>query len=78
MYKARRLMNRLSDERLNRLVSDLRETGLESVLEDLVSRGDMDMQAGVIREATRNPRLLYALLRGVGAAALGDLVSLLW
>jgi len=78
MYKARRLMNRLSDERLNRLVSDLRETGLESVLEDLVSRGDMDMQAGVIREATRNPRLLFALLRGVGAAALGELVSLLW
>jgi len=78
MYTARRLMNRLSDERLNRLVSDLKRTGLESVLEELVSRGDMDMQAGVIREAARNPRLLYMLLRGVGAAALSELVSLLW
>jgi len=78
MYTARRLMNRVSDERLNRLVSDLRETGLEGVLEDLVARGDMDMQAGVIREAARNPRLLYVLLRGVGVAALGELVSLLW
>ena len=78
MYTARRLMNRLSDERLNRLVSDLKRTDLESVLEELVSRGDMDMQAGVIREAARNPRLLYMLLRGVGAAALSELVSLLW
>jgi geranylgeranyl reductase family protein len=78
MYTARRLMNRLSDERLNRLVSDLKRTSLESMLEELVSRGDMDMQAGVIREAARNPRLLYVLLRGVGAAALRELVSLLW
>jgi len=36
------------------------------------------MQAGVIREAARNPRLLYLLLRGVGVAALGELASLLW
>jgi flavin-dependent dehydrogenase len=78
MYTARLLMNRLSDERLNRLVSDLKRTSLESMLEELVSRGDMDMQAGVIREAARNPRLLYVLLRGVGAAALRELVSLLW
>jgi len=78
MYAARRLMNRMSDERLNRLLTDLKEAGLEGVLGDLVSRGDMDMQAGVIREAARNPRLLYMLLRGVGVAALGELVSLLW
>jgi digeranylgeranylglycerophospholipid reductase len=78
MYTARRLMNKLSDERLNRLVSELKRAGLEGVLEELVSMGDMDMQAGVIREAARNPRLLYVLLRGIGAAALGELVSLLW
>jgi len=78
MYAARRLMNRMPDERLNRLLTDLKEAGLEGVLGDLVSRGDMDMQAGVIREAARNPRLLYMLLRGVGVAALGELVSLLW
>jgi geranylgeranyl reductase family protein len=78
MYTARRLMDRIDDERLNRLIMELRKADLESVLEDLVSRGDMDMQAGVIREAAWNPRLLYVLLRGVGTAALGELVSLLW
>jgi digeranylgeranylglycerophospholipid reductase len=78
MYKARRLLNRMPDERLNRLLANLKEAGLEEVLGDLVSRGDMDMQAGVIREAARNPRLMYMLLRGVGVAALRDLVSLLW
>jgi len=78
MYAARRLMNRLPDERLNRLLAGLKEAGLEDVLGDMASRGDMDMQAGVIREAARNPRLLYLLLRGVGVAALGELASLLW
>jgi len=78
MYAARRLMNRMSDERLNRLLAGLKEASLEDMLGDLVSRGDMDMQAGVIREAARNPRLLYMLLRGVGVAALGELISLLW
>jgi geranylgeranyl reductase family protein len=78
MYAARRLMNRMPDERLNRLLAGLKKAGLEGVLGDLVSRGDMDMQAGIIREAARNPRLLYVLLRGVGVAALGELVSLLW
>jgi predicted component of type VI protein secretion system len=77
MYAARRLLNRIPDERFNRLVAGLRGAGLQGVLGDLVSRGDMDMQAGIIREAARNPRLLYVLLRGVGVAALGELVSLL-
>jgi len=77
MYTARRLLNRMPDERLNRLLAGLRGAGLQGVLGDLVSRGDMDMQAGIIREAVRNPRLLYMLLRGVGVAALGELVSLL-
>jgi len=78
IYAARRLMNRMPDERLNRLLAGLKEAGLEEVLGDLVSRGDMDMQAGVIREAARNPRLIYMVLRGVGVAALRELISLLW
>lgn len=77
MYTARRLMDRLSDEKINKLIRGLREARLECVLEELVSRGDMDMQAGVIREAARNPRLLYVLLRGIGGAALQELVSLI-
>ncbi len=77
MYTARRLLNRMTDERFNGLLAGLMEADLQGVLGDLVSRGDMDLQAGVIREAVRNPRLLYVLLRGVGVAALGELVSLL-
>ena len=77
MYAARRLLNKMPDERFNRLLASLKGAGLQGVLEDLVSRGDMDMQADIIREAARNPRLLYVLLRGVGVAALRELVSLL-
>ncbi len=78
MYKARRLLNKMPNERLNRLLAGLKEAGLEGLLGELVSRGDMDMQAGVIREAARNPRLMYVVLRGVGVAALGELITLLW
>ncbi len=78
MYKARRLLNKMPDERLNRLLAGLKEAGLEGLLGELVSKGDMDMQAGVIRGAARNPRLMYVVLRGVGMAALGELISLLW
>ena len=77
MYAARRLLNKMPDERFNRLLASLKGAGLQGVLKDLVSRGDMDMQADIIREAARNPRLLYVLLRGVGVAALRELVSLL-
>lgn len=76
MLAARRLLNRLSDRRIDVLFDAFRREGLEGVLRGLVERGDMDMQSGVMREALREPRLLRVLMRGVGRMALGELRGL--
>jgi hypothetical protein len=41
-----------------------------------LERGDVDMQAGVIREALTDPAILAALVRSLGRVALGELLSL--
>lgn len=76
MLSARRLLNRLSDERINRLFDALRREGLEETLLGLVEEGDMDMHSGVIRAALRDPGLLRVLVRIAGRLALGELRSL--
>ena len=76
MHAARRLMNRLSDDRIDRLFEAFGQEGLEETVRGLVEEGDMDMQSGVIRAALREPRLRKVLVRGVGRLALGELRSL--
>ena len=76
MLSARRLLNRLSDERIDRLFDALRREGLEETLRGLVEGGDMDMHSGVIRAALRDPGLLRVLVRVAGRLALGELRSL--
>lgn len=76
MLAARRLVDRLSDERIDRLFESFRREGLEEALQALVERGDMDMQSGVMRAALRQPRLLRLLVQVVGRLALGELRSL--
>ncbi|MBN2336891.1 NAD(P)/FAD-dependent oxidoreductase, partial [Candidatus Bathyarchaeota archaeon] len=77
MHAARRLMNKVGDERFNRLMASLKESGLQSRLEELVSGGDMDLQSGVIKKALMNPGIMSVMLRGVGSVALGELLSML-
>jgi len=76
MLAARRLMNRLSDDRIDRLFDAFTGEGLEETLRDLVEGGDMDMQSAVMRTALREPRLRRVLVRGVGRLALSELRSL--
>jgi len=75
MLALRSLMNGISDARFNRLFEAFRESGLQNVVDDLVYEGDMDMQAGVIRKAITNPKILGFLIRGLGRAALSELVA---
>ena len=76
MLAARRLVNRLSDERIDRLFDAFRREGLEEKLRGLVDAGDMDMQSGVILAALRDPGLLGVLVRGAGRLALAELRAL--
>lgn len=76
MLAARRLLNRVSDERMDRLFRSFKEEGLEDILGGLVERGDMDMQSGVIREGLTDPRILGVLVRGLGRLALSELLSM--
>ena len=75
MLALRNLMNSISDSRFNRLFEAFRESGLQNIVDALVYEGDMDMQAGVIRRAITDPKMLAFMVRGLGRAALGELVA---
>jgi len=76
MLGARRFVNKLSDDRLERLFDSAKRAGLEEELEALVDRGDMDMQSGVLRSALAHPGLLRVLAGSLGRLALGELRGL--
>jgi len=76
MLALRGLLNGLGDERLSRLLHAFKEEGLQARAESLLERGDVDMQAGVIRDALTDPDVLACLVRSLGRVALGELLSL--
>jgi len=73
MFRARRLLNGLSDAKLNQLFSAFKQEGMEQVVENLVEAGDMDLQRAVFTKALRNPQVLRLLLRVLGRLALSEL-----
>ncbi|MBD3171756.1 geranylgeranyl reductase family protein [Candidatus Bathyarchaeota archaeon] len=75
MLYLRRLLNHLSNERMNRLFHIAIEENLEKKFTKLVEEGDMDMQAGVIKRGLRDPLIIGALMRTVGRLALSELFS---
>jgi len=75
MSAARNLMNKLSDDRLNRLFDAFHREGLEETLNNLVEEGDMDMQSGVIRAALGKSTLHRVLVRVMGRMLLRELMS---
>jgi geranylgeranyl reductase family protein len=76
MLALRGLMNGLGDERLSRALQAFKEEGLQARAQMLLERGDVDMQAGVIREALTDPAMLATMVRSLGRVALGELLSL--
>jgi flavin-dependent dehydrogenase len=76
MLSARRLLDRLPDDRIDRLFSSFKGEGLEDTLREIVEKGDMDLQRGALGQALRNPRILGLLMRGVGRLAIAELVAL--
>ncbi len=77
MLAIRRFLNGISDDRMDRLFASTKRSGLEPVLEELVEKGDMDMQSGVVRAALTNPSLMRVLVSTLGRMAYGELRALL-
>jgi digeranylgeranylglycerophospholipid reductase len=73
MLAARNVMNRIKDERMDRLLDAVKQAGLEDTIEGFVDEGDMDMQSGVLRSALKHPRLLKVLMGSLGKLALMEL-----
>lgn len=76
MLRARRFLNGVSDDRMNRVFASLRGAGLESTLEYFVEEEDMDMQGGAIRSALTHPGMMRALMGGLGRLAFAELRAL--
>jgi digeranylgeranylglycerophospholipid reductase len=75
MLALRRLLNKLGDDSLNRALAIFREEELHTKAQYLLETGDMDMQAGVIREAMKDPAILGALVRSLGRVVLSEVTS---
>jgi digeranylgeranylglycerophospholipid reductase len=76
MLSVRRFLNRIPDDRMDRLFESVKASGLEPALGGLVEEGDMDMQSGVLRSALGNPGLLRVAVECLGRVALGELRAL--
>jgi digeranylgeranylglycerophospholipid reductase len=76
MLSVRRFLNRIPDDRMDRLFESVKASGLEPALGGLVDEGDMDMQSGVLRSALGNPGLLRVAVECLGRVALGELRAL--
>ncbi len=76
MLFVRRFLNKIPDDRMDRLFESVKVSRLEPVLGGLVEEGDMDMQSGVLRSALGNPGLLRVAVECLGRVALGELRAL--
>jgi digeranylgeranylglycerophospholipid reductase len=77
MLALRKIMNMLSNDKMNSIFYNMRETGLTSALNDLIKDGDMDMQSEVMRKALMNPKILKILINTIGKLALSEISTIL-
>ena len=76
MQIMRSLVDKVSDERMNRFFVAFNKAKLGDKLNDLVSEGDMDLQEGIIRHALSEPRLIRVVIGCLGRLALAELRDL--
>jgi geranylgeranyl reductase family protein len=76
MLRLRRMMNKVSDDRMDRLFRSLKNAGLEEALEDLIERGDMDMQSGVLEEVLSHRGVMRMAVSSLGRMVLSELGDL--
>jgi geranylgeranyl reductase family protein len=77
MFTLRNFLNKLSDDRINRIFQSVKASGLSEVFMKLIREGDMDMQSDIIRKALLNPEIVWLMVNTVGKLAASELLSLL-
>ncbi len=77
MLTLRKMLNSLGDERLNRMFKAFNNERMGGKLTKLIERGDMDMQADVIKRAFSDPGILAVMAKVAGRVMLGEVTSLL-
>lgn len=73
MLSVRKFVNGVSDQRMDGIFAAMRRAGMEPTLKELVEKGDMDMQSGVLRSALTHPGMARVLVESLGRMALGEL-----
>jgi geranylgeranyl reductase family protein len=76
MCTLRKILNKVDDDKFNKIFHRTKEKNIEDKLQDLLETGDLDMQSGVIRNALFDPTILSILIQGLGELALNELFSL--
>jgi len=77
MLQARRIANRISDARMNRLFDATKKAGLEETAEKLINEGDMDMQSKIIRKALTTPSFIRVGVSAFGRVLLNEFLTIL-
>ena len=77
MLQARRVVDKLSDARIDRLFEAAKEAGLEEMASSLIREGDMDMQSKVIRKALINPSVIKVGISVLGRTLFSEFSALL-
>jgi len=77
MLQARKIANRISDARMNRLFDAAKKSGLEETVEKLVNEGDMDMQSKIIRKALTNPSFIRVGVSAFGRVLVNEFLTIL-
>jgi flavin-dependent dehydrogenase len=76
MLLARKLLNMVNDEEMDKIFKNIRAENLVPVIQELVEGGDMDFQAEFIKKSLKNPRLTKIGLKILGMLALDPLVKI--
>jgi geranylgeranyl reductase family protein len=76
MLFLRRILNRISDTRINKTLNTFKNESFEEKFNSLIKEGDMDLQASIIKRAIRDPAILSVLARTLRRIVVSDLVSI--
>lgn len=73
MLLARKLLNMINDDEMNKAFNSIKKENLEPIIQELVERGDMDFQGEFIKKSLKNPKLAKLGLKILGVLALDPL-----
>jgi hypothetical protein len=76
MLLARKLLNMVNDDEMDKVFKTIITENLVPIIKELVENGDMDFQAEFIKKSLKNPRLTKIGLKILGMLALDPLMKI--